>query len=176
MRRKWWAAIILSLLAMICGLLVILVQPSRNVSVTFLCYTQDPRGIRRDRYRVPYNGPNSMAAFRVEKRGRSDYGFSVKALELKRPDGWVIDTNASTLLAVGLVSEDPRFAPFVTNTMDVLLPRPVATSSWRCRIEFVELPRHVGWKATTRHWLTQVGLINPTNLTRFEVVSEEIGR
>lgn len=168
---------------MIFGLLVLSVQPNRKVTVTFLGYTQDQGGFRRTQYRVPHNGPDSMAAFRIEVRGEGTYGYVVRALELKQPNGWVSDTNVTSALGVGLLSSDPMFpmssdswVPVFSNQI-VLLPRPLTKSAWRCRLECVELSRRTnGWKATARDWLTQVGLINPTNFAQFEVVSEEIGR
>jgi hypothetical protein len=176
MRRKWWLVIILIAVVAAFAALLLSVKPGRDVSVTFLCYTQDLRGFRTSQYRVPYNGADSMAVFRLEKRGTEDYVYTVRTLELKSRDGWVTDTNAVTVLGAGLLSDDPTTAPFSSNIMYAIVPRPLTTLAWRCRIGLIEIPRRGGWKSTARKYLSRVGLHNPTNFTRFEVVSGEIER
>jgi hypothetical protein len=176
MRRKWWLVILLIAAVLAFAALLLSVKPSRDVSVTFLCYTQDLRGFRTSQYRVPYKGADSMAVFRLEKRGREDYGYTVRTLELKTRDGWATDSNAVTMLGAGLLSDDPRTAPFSSNIMYAIVPRPLTTMPWRCRIGLIEIPRHGGWKATARKYLSRVGLHDPTNFTRFEIVSGAIER
>ena len=143
--------------------------------MTFLCYTQDLVGFRPSQYRTVYNGSNNMAVFLLEKHGRDNYGYVVQSIELKRPDGWVSDTNVLDLLGVGLLSDDPMVAPLNTNIIPVTVARPSEASTWRCRVALQQIPRlGPGWRATARHLLYRAGLLNPTNFTRFEIVSGEV--
>jgi hypothetical protein len=105
---------------------------SRKVTMTFLCFTQDLVGFRPDQYQAPYNGSNNMAVFLLAKHGKDNYGYVVRSIELKHPEGWV-------------------------------------------RVELRKIPqRTAGWRAATRKLLYRAGLLNPTNFTRFEIVSGEV--